>query len=275
LDYLELIIAGANPERSDELLYRLSEEGFESFIDIPGGFSGYIPLPLPAQEDAIKVRIAPILREFEVNGQWNVIKEKNWNEEWEKNYDSVLVAEKCHIRAPFHDSIPGIPFEIVIEPKMSFGTAHHETTSLMLEFILETDCAGKRILDMGCGTGVLAILACLKGAIDAIAIDNDEWSFLNTQENFGRNNIDHAKAVLGDVESLKGLEVDLIFANINRNILLDQIHAYSSILPNGELLMSGFYQDDLNAISKCAGEHGFALVKYLTKNNWVAAKFKK
>lgn len=259
-------------------MFLLSEEGFDSFIEHEDGFLGYLPFPGTHLVDAPfspPDLIEELLLGKGVKGTWNRIPEQNWNEEWEKNYNPVLISNRCFIRAPFHEPKPEVDYEIVIEPKMSFGTAHHETTSMMIEHILELDCAGKRVLDMGCGTGVLAILAKMKGADQVTAIDHDEWSYLNSKENVERNGFPDIVTLQGDVQSLPGMWVDIILANINRNILLDQLPAYASILSNGQLLMSGFYTEDLPIITEAAAKVGFSYQQHLTKNNWVAAIYQK
>jgi ribosomal protein L11 methyltransferase len=278
VEYLELTIGPIHGIRKEELIYRLSEEGFESFIELDNSFKAYIPsslYPAPEEEAPGLRQTEPLLKEFHVQYTWKTITEQNWNEEWEKNYDPVIINEKCFIRAPFHPSLPGMEYEIIIEPKMSFGTAHHETTALMIGLILETKCDGKRVLDMGCGTGILAILARKTGAVSVVAIDNDEWSYLNCKDNILKNNIEGIDVVLGDVNNLKDYTADIVFANINRNVLIEQIPFYSAILPAGDLFLSGFYDTDLETISKIAKENGFLLMKYLVKNSWVAAKFRK
>jgi ribosomal protein L11 methyltransferase len=270
VEYLEMNVENIPDVLKDELIYRLSGEGFESFLDTDNGFRAYIPSDL-----FLINKIEPFLNELKVAFTWKIIPERNWNEEWEKNYDPVIISNKYHVRAPFHDPLPGIQHEIIIEPKMSFGTAHHETTALMIELILETDCSGKIVLDMGCGTGILAILACKTGAASVVAVDNDEWSFNNAQENIVKNDTDGIDVVLGDIDNLKDHRFDIVFANINRNVLLEQIPRYSVILPRGDLLLSGFYETDLEMITGKAEENDFHLIKYLAKNNWVAAKFRK
>ena len=257
-------------EQKDEMIYRLSEEGFESFIDTDSGFKAYIPL-----EGFLIQKFEPIFQEFRQPYTFMTIADQNWNEEWEKNYLPVLIGDRCYIHAPFHPPFPEIQYDIIIEPKMSFGTAHHETTALMIEMILETDCNGKRVLDMGCGTGILAILARKTGAVSVMAIDNDVWSYRNTQENIVKNNIDGIDVVLGDVNNLKNIHVDLVFANINRNVLLEQIPYYSDILDTGDLIISGFYESDLGKIKLRTEENGFRLLNYKINNNWMVAKFKK
>jgi ribosomal protein L11 methyltransferase len=188
----------------------------------------------------------------------------------------VLIAEKCFIRAPFHEHNPDAEFEIVIEPKMSFGTAHHETTSLMIEFLLEEDLRNKSVLDMGAGTGILAILSHLKGAQPVTAIDNDEWAYLNNIENTTRNNAEAIQVKLGDASLLTENEkYDIIIANINRNILLNDLPAYVNVLNNnGIIFLSGFYLgEDLEMIKQKCNALGLQFVVAKEKNKWCAARF--
>ncbi|MCQ2284193.1 MAG: 50S ribosomal protein L11 methyltransferase [Bacteroidales bacterium] len=201
--------------------------------------------------------------------------DKDWNAEWEANYTPVMIADRCYVRAPFHPAMPDTEFEIIIEPKMSFGTAKHATTYQMAEYVLETDVKGKALLDMGAGTGVLAILAHMKGATPVTAIDNDEWAYRNGLENVAHNDCPEVKVLLGDATILGDEKYDIILANINRNILLHDIPVYVKCLnPGGLLFMSGFYDGkDLEAIKQCCADNGMAYVDHKVKDQWVAAKF--
>jgi len=204
--------------------------------------------------------------------------QQNWNAIWESNYEPVLIANRCFIRAPFHEKNTTAEYEIVIEPKMSFGTAHHETTSLMIEFLLEEELQNKSVLDMGAGTGILAILAHQRGATPVTAIDNDEWAYLNNVENNTRNNAESITVKLGDASLLSENEkYNVIIANINRNILLLDLPVYVNALhENGVLFLSGFYfGEDLEMITKKCCELGLCFVTSKEKNDWCAAKFKK
>jgi ribosomal protein L11 methyltransferase len=204
------------------------------------------------------------------------IEQQNWNAIWESNYEPVMIAGRCFIRAPFHHQNPEAEYEIVIEPKMSFGTAHHETTSLMIEFLLEENLQNKSVLDMGAGTGILAILSHLKGANPITAIDNDEWAYLNNIENNTRNNAEKIKVVLGDASLLNDNEkYDVIIANINRNILLNDLPTYIKVLNNnGVIFLSGFYMDeDLEIITQKCNELELKFVAVKEKNRWCAARF--
>ena len=270
MDYRELRIDVKSGEKRDMILARLSDEGFESFVEENDLLLAYIPLNLFKRE-----RTGSILREFDVSWQSSVIMEQNWNEEWEKHYDPVLISEKCYIRAPFHPPLKGIQFDIIIEPKMSFGTAHHETTALMVKLMMESGFNGKKVLDMGCGTGVLAILARDLGSAEVVAVDNDEWAYRNCIENIMRNKADKIRVELGDVGTVNDERFDVILANINRNVLLGDLSDYSRLISGGELLLSGFYKEDVPSIIEKAESSGFKFLTMKSENNWVAMKFSK
>ena len=256
----------------------LADLGFESFAD------GETDEVLLAYIDEIHYDAEKIKAFFEqyqtkTNFSFSIqkIEQQNWNALWESNYEPVLIADKCFIRAPFHEPNPEAEFEIVIEPKMSFGTAHHETTSLMIEFLLEEELLNKCVLDMGAGTGILAILAHLRGASPVTAIDNDEWAYLNNIENNTRNNAETIQVKLGDDSLLSENEkYDIIIANINRNILLNDLPAYVKVLnKSGVIFLSGFYTgEDLEMITQKCNELGLQLVSVKDKNRWCAVKFK-
>jgi ribosomal protein L11 methyltransferase len=213
--------------------------------------------------------------EFKISYTFEEIDQVNWNEEWEKNFEAIDVDGKCHVRAPFHSKTEA-EFDIVIEPKMSFGTGHHETTHMMIQHLLETDVSGKKTLDMGCGTAILAILAEMKGAQPIDAIDIDNWCYLNSIENADRNNCKHISVYEGDAALLKGKTYDIIIANINRNILLNDMKQYVDCLnANGTLFLSGFYTEDIPVIDTSCTENGLTYVKKFERNNWVALKYVK
>ena len=213
--------------------------------------------------------------EFTIDYTFEEIEQVNWNEEWEKNFEPIEVDGTCHVRAPFHEKTDA-KFDIVIEPKMSFGTGHHETTHMMIQHILETDFTNKKTLDMGCGTAILAILAEMKGAQPIDAIDIDNWCYLNSIENAERNNCKHISVYEGDASLLSGKKYDIIIANINRNILLNDMQQYVDCLnANGILFLSGFYTEDIPFISESCTSKGLTYVKQFERNNWVALKFVK
>jgi len=249
----------------------------ESFAD---GETEDVLLAYIAENNYNEENIKILFEEYssQTNFQYHIneVEQQNWNAVWESNYEPVLIAERCFIRAPFHEPNAEAEYEIVIEPKMSFGTAHHETTALMIAFLLEEDLQNKRVLDMGAGTGVLAILSHLRGANPITAIDNDEWAYLNNIENNTRNNAESIQVKLGDASLLMDdKKYDIIIANINRNILMNDLPAYANVLnTNGVIFLSGFYVgEDLEMITAKCRELGLQFVVYKEKNNWCAAKF--
>jgi ribosomal protein L11 methyltransferase len=269
MEYTEISIQPAPEEIREILVSLLAEEGFESFAETGNGILAYVPASL-----LDRLKVAGICSRFGMKFTEKNIPDQNWNAEWEKNFEPVTVTGRCYIRAPFHPARKDVEYEILIEPKMSFGTAHHETTAMMIETMLEMDLREKRILDMGCGTGILAILADKMGAAEVTAVDNDEWAFLNASENILANHTSAIKVKMGDVD-LAGAGFDVILANINRNVLLQHIPEYSKRMKTGQLLMSGFYEEDLPMILETAALHSFRFDQSMTKNRWVAALFRK
>ena len=254
------------------LIAELGDAGFESFVEYDEGVTAYIQ---KADWNAFILENIHILNsdEFEITYEFNEIEQTNWNEEWEKNFEPIVVDNLVTVRAPFHE-IPKTDYDIIIEPKMSFGTGHHETTHMMIQHILRNDFMGKSVLDMGSGTGVLAIMAEKRGATQIDAIDIDNWCYLNSLENTERNNCKCISVYEGDVSLLKGKKYDIIIANINRNILLSDIPTYSKCLTNdGLLILSGFYQDDTEFIRDKCADYQLNLLDKIEKNNWVALKF--
>lgn len=254
------------------LIAELGYAGFESFVENETGAKAYIQKK--DWNEAILEDIQILTSdEFQIEHTYSEIAQVNWNQEWEHNFDAIAVDEKCIVRAPFHAKTD-LEYEIVIEPKMSFGTGHHETTHMMLQHILENDFANKSVLDMGCGTAVLAILAEMRGASRLDAIDIDPWCFENSEENVARNNCKFISVALGDASLLAGKKYDVIIANINRNILLHDMQAYRDCFEaEGELYLSGFYKEDLPIISDHCNKLGFTFVDNKERNNWIAAKF--
>ena len=257
---------------SEILVAELGELPFESFIDSDSGIVAYIQKQFWTENilDDLHILSSP---EFQVSYTIEEIDQVNWNEEWEKNFEAIEVDGICHVRAPFHPKTDA-KFDIVIEPKMSFGTGHHETTHMMIQHLLETDVFGKKTLDMGCGTAILAILAEMKGAQPIDAIDIDNWCYLNSIENAERNNCNQITVYEGDADLLKGKKYDLIIANINRNILLNDMQTYADCLnKEGVLLLSGFYTEDIPFIDASCTDKGLTYVKKLERNNWVSLKY--
>jgi len=254
------------------LVAELGEKAFESFIETEFGVTAYVQKTLWNENilDDIYILNSP---EFTISFAIEEIAQVNWNEEWEKNFEPIDVDGICHVRAPFHPKTDA-EFDIIIEPKMSFGTGHHETTHMMIQQLLNNDLSNKKTLDMGCGTAILAILAEMKGAKPIDAIDIDEWCYLNSIENAERNNCKEISVFEGDASLLADKKYDVIIANINRNILLNDMATYVSCLnQKGLLFLSGFYQEDISAIDACCTELGLKLEKRLERNNWVSLKY--
>ncbi|MES1181908.1 MAG: 50S ribosomal protein L11 methyltransferase [Flavobacterium sp.] len=257
---------------SEILVAELGEKPFESFIETENGVSAFVQKQFWT-EDILEDIYALSSPEFKISYTFEEIAQVNWNEEWEKNFEAIEVDGKCHVRAPFHPKTEA-EFDIVIEPKMSFGTGHHETTHMMIQHLLETDVTGLKTLDMGCGTAILAILAEMKGAQPIDAIDIDNWCYLNSIENAERNGCQHITVYEGEASLLAGKNYDLIIANINRNILLNDMQHYVDALNKGGiLLLSGFYNEDIPAIDACCTEKGLSYVKKFERNNWVSLKY--
>lgn len=276
MDYYKISFKNLNDRFIPEILVaQLAEIGFESFEEESDKLTAYIQAPDFSQEEMFQIEG---IRKLEDSGdiEKEFIKAQNWNAVWESNYDAVTI-KNCHIRTPFHEPNKDVEFNILLNPKMAFGTAHHETTAMMIEFVLNSNPMGLKILDMGSGTAVLAILAAIKGALKVTAIDNDEWAFQNTNENIKLNDIHNVEAVLGDASILQKYGInDVIFANINKNILLNDIKYYTEVLKDdGSIYFSGFYENDLDDIKIECSNNGLVFVKYLSKNNWCAAKFVK
>jgi|SaaInl0LU_22_DNA_1037365.scaffolds.fasta_scaffold00949_10 ribosomal protein L11 methyltransferase len=254
------------------LIAELGYAGFESFVENEEGVVAYIQ-----KEEWNSAILNDIFilqsQEFEITYSFEEIPQVNWNSEWEKNFNPIVVDEKVSIRAPFHEN-PNLEYDIVIEPKMSFGTGHHETTHMMVQHLLALDVKNKKTLDMGCGTGILAILAEMKGAKPIDAIDIDNWCFLNSLENIERNNCKHITAYEGEVSLLSGKKYEVIIANINRNILLNDMAVYASCLESeGVMLLSGFYEKDITLLDEEASSHGLKLKSTLERNGWFSLKY--
>jgi len=271
--YIEYNFTVQPPQPASEILIsELGAVGFESFVEEADGVLAYIQ-QADWRDDMLESVGILSNPNFKIAFVRKEIAQENWNEVWEQNFHPIMVDDVCMIRAPFHEK-QDVSYDIVIEPKMSFGTGHHETTHMMLQHILELEMEGKAVLDMGCGTGVLAILAAMRGASPVDAVDIDNWCYLNAKENVARNNVDFIQVQEGDASLLKDRRYHVIIANINRNILLGDIGTYVSCLsPDGILLLSGFYIEDLEVITQKCREEGLRLEKNIEKNNWVAAKY--
>ncbi|MGC8865340.1 MAG: 50S ribosomal protein L11 methyltransferase [Bacteroidales bacterium] len=263
-----------NPEggEGEVLAALLADIGYEGVAEENEWLTAYIP---ESDFDESKLRDTLLRAGLLLKYETNDIPEQNWNEVWESQFEPVIIAEKIYVRAPFHPSLKDYPYELLIEPRMSFGTAHHETTALMLEYLLELPLKGQHVLDMGCGTGILAIMAAKLGASRVVAIDNDSWAVSNASDNIQINHTPEIIVEQGDASSLPSSpSFDLILANINRNILLSDMSAYKQTLrPGGIILFSGFYTEDLLAIEAAAAKLGLIKISAKEKNRWMATAF--
>ena len=269
----EFFVTPQNPA-TEILIAELGHVGFESFVENDNGVTAYI------QKQEWNSNILDDLyilgsAEFKIKFSYHEVIQTNWNKEWEKNFNPIQVEGQVSVRAPFHEN-PSLKYDIVIEPKMSFATGHHETTHMMIQHLLALDLENKKVLDMGCGTGILAIFAEMKGAQPTDAIDIDSWCYQNSIENVQRNGCKHITVLEGDSSLLKGKKYDVIIANINRNILLSDMKIYTdSLHQEGILLLSGFYKDDIAIIESEVVKHGLVFDKMIQRNSWVALKYLK
>jgi ribosomal protein L11 methyltransferase len=274
---------------ADLLMAEMADQGFDTFQETGNGFEAYIP-EKEYEATLFSKWISQKSEEYQMEWQQETIPAQNWNEVWEKNYfQPLVIKDQVLVRAPFHTDYPHCPIEIVIEPNMAFGTGNHETTSLMMEAMLELDFEGKTVLDMGCGTGILAILASRLGAKEVTAIDNDPWSVEAVTENRIINRTPNVTPILGDGNSLgdgaSGSVISsgegasgsiatygIILVNIQRNVILADMEKYVQVLkPGGKILFSGFYEEDLQAIIEKAADYAICLSSFMTRNNWVVA----
>ena len=273
--YIEYLFNISPKEPATEILIaELGNVGFESFVENEDGLLAYIQ-----KKDWQTTILEPIFclnsKEFRISYTYQEIEQTNWNAAWEENFSPIIVDDLVSIRAPFHKDFD-VAYDIVIEPKMSFGTGHHETTYMMIQQLLQLDLKHKKTLDMGCGTGILAIFAAMKGASPIDAIDIDNWCYQNSLENVSRNGCSSIAVYEGDATLLKDKSYDVIIANINRNILLKDMDIYAkSLTKNGVLLLSGFYEKDIPVLLECTEKLGLHYVSKLLKNNWVSLKFTK
>jgi ribosomal protein L11 methyltransferase len=257
------------------LIAELGEAGFESFVETDDAVEAFIPTRSFSEELLAEDRFQKN-DFFKFQYTREEIADQNWNEVWEQNYfEPLLIEDQCLVRAPFHENYPAAEYEIIINPRMAFGTGNHETTHMMIKAMLEMDFSGKSVLDMGCGSGILAIFASMRGAEKVTAIDIDEWSYTNTIENAALNQAHNIEVFLGDANLLGNETFHLVLANIQRNILLQDMQAYRNVLrPGGELIMSGFYTTDLEAINEKALSLGLKQVQTYERSSWCAARFK-
>jgi ribosomal protein L11 methyltransferase len=249
----------------DLLINDLAEIGFNTFEDTSNGFSAFID-EASYQQSTLAAVVQSYKEELDFSFEVTEIEGENWNEQWEKNFEPLVISDQCYVRATFHAPQPQYPYEIVIDPKMAFGTGHHQTTTMVMEYILSLDVSGKDILDMGCGTGILAFLAAKKGAAKLTAIDYDEVCYDSTVENAALNGIENIEIICGGKEVIPQSSFDIILANINRNILLDPIPVYAEVLTSG---------GDLDMIKKACEEVNIHYLDHKKIDDWVAARFQK
>ncbi len=269
MDYLEFKITCLEEFR-EILIAELAEIGFDSFMETEEGLDAYAP-----QNEFDREAFNEIVEKYSLPAQISmhesIMPKVNWNEEWEKNYDPIAVEDLVFVRASFHEPVEGFKYEIVINPKMSFGTGHHATTFQMLKHQGEIDHQGKRVLDVGSGTGILAIMAHLLEAREVEAFDIDEWCVENGNENFDLNGLT-TRMDIGTIREVNPQGIyDIILANINKNVLLDEMEIYASLMPSeGYLLLSGFYTEDIDDLMEVAQPLGLKLLKSNSKDNWAA-----
>ncbi|MEQ6168280.1 MULTISPECIES: 50S ribosomal protein L11 methyltransferase [unclassified Ekhidna] len=256
----------------DVLIAELFEAGFDSFQEFDDGFEGSCE---QSQFDEEKVEV--LFNQFP-NVSFTVKEQEkiNWNEEWEKNYDPIIVENRCIVRASFHDSRPEFEYEIIVTPKMSFGTGHHATTYQVLNYQMDLDHSGKKVLDVGTGTGILAIMAAKRGASEIIATDIDDWCIENSEENFALNDVKDVELIKGEIEEVRQSEFDIVIANINKNVLLDQISDYAGRLKlDGQLILSGFYGSDISDLENEAMKSGLYKTRSTTRDKWAMLALEK
>ncbi len=277
MKYLEVTFRTqpCNETVTDVLSALCGDIGFESFMEAENGIKGYIQEVL-YNEDTLRGMLENFpMENTEISFEAVPQEDKDWNEEWEKNFfQPIILDNRCVIHSTFHKNVPQAEYDILINPQMAFGTGHHETTSLILGELLDADLQGKSLLDMGCGTSILAILAAMRGAGPITAIDIDDWCVSNSKDNIQLNHITNITVEQGDASSLKGRSpFDIIIANINRNILLNDMTQYVSCMhPGSEIYMSGFYVEDIPFIRAKGEELGLRFLHYKEKNNWAAVK---
>lgn len=278
MKYLEVTFTThpCNETVNDVVSALAGDIGFESFVECEGGIQAYIQQALFNKEVLDEMISEFPIPNAKVEYTVKEAEDKNWNEEWEKNFfQPIIIGDRCVIHSTFHHDIPQADYDIVINPQMAFGTGHHETTSLIIGELLDNNLQGKSLLDMGCGTSILAILARMRGAAPCTAIDIDEWCVRNSLENIELNGVDRISVFQGDASALEGKgPFDVVIANINRNILLNDMKQYVRCMRSGsELYMSGFYVDDIPVIQAEAERNGLRFVHHREKNRWAAVKF--
>ncbi len=274
IQYLAYHFTTSDDQTAEILMALLADYGFDTFDQNDNELSAYIPDKTGIKTE-IEIYLFDLQQKFMFTWTQTDMEQKNWNEEWEKNFQPILISNRCLIRAPFHPAQKNIEYDILIEPRMSFGTGHHESTHLMIEEILGLQLNGKKVCDAGCGTGILAILAAKKGAESVYAVDIEEWAYRNALDNIALNNvIDKVTVELGDFSLLQDKQFDIILANINKHIVLGNIQQFfRSITPGGYLIISGILQNDINDVEKEAGNYFFQLISTSSKQDWISAVF--
>jgi ribosomal protein L11 methyltransferase len=276
MNYIELQLF-VNPEFSDIFMAELGEIGYETFTEETDGLNAYITEDLFSETalDEIMERYLPMTP---IRYSYKTLEKKNWNEEWEKNYEPIIAANgRVRVRASFHETDPNIEYDLLINPKMSFGTGHHETTSMVLGLQMNVNHQGKKVLDVGCGTGILAILASKLGSTEVAGFDIEEWAAENSRENCQLNDCQNITIRQGTIEDEPAEQYDIVLANINRNILMRDIPKYVAFMKPApsQLVVSGFYQQDIEDIENVAKESGLRKVQTEHKNNWAAVVFER
>jgi ribosomal protein L11 methyltransferase len=271
--YIQYEFFTRDEAKRDFIISLLPEVGFDGFEELNSSVRAFISKSAWEEEAVLDILRQNELTDIEF--ERTTIEQQNWNEQWEKSFQPLLIAGRVSIRAPFHEPQPA-DYELVIEPKMSFGTGHHPTTALMIEQMLAIDMQGKSVADFGCGTGVLAILADRLGAASIVAIDNEEWAVENSRENLIRNDARSVTVLLGESMEVSRGQYDIMLANINRNIIMKNLHFWRNfLLPGGVLVVSGILVTDTRDISDMAVQSGFSIEKVLTEEGWVSILLKK
>ena len=271
---VKFITVPASEVISDVVSALAAEAGCESFVTETDGLTAYVQQSF-FQEDTLQALLTDFpITNVQVTYTVTEAEDKDWNEEWEKNYfQPIIIEDQCVIHSTFHKDVPQAKYDIIINPQMAFGTGHHETTSLMLGELLQADLHDKRVLDMGCGTSILAILASKRGADPVTAIDIDDWCISNSKDNFALNGVTNIDVFQGNAESLPGRQFDVVIANINRNILLRDMHYYvDTMVPGSVIFMSGFYREDVPQIQAEGERLGLTFRYFKEKNNWCVVK---